>query len=67
MEEGGTPKRRKSGRPDDGLRLIFLDVDGVLNRNKDGGSLPLVPELMQNLNKIVTVSMHWAFLNISQP
>ena len=35
------------------MNVIFLDVDGVLNRARDRGFRPLCKELMLNLGEIV--------------
>jgi hypothetical protein len=43
----------KQRRPPVGSRVVFLDIDGVLNRTQRAAQVTLVPELVKRLKAIV--------------
>jgi hypothetical protein len=45
--------RRDSRRPPVGSRVVFLDLDGVVNRTQTAAQVILVPELVTRLKTIV--------------
>ena len=46
-------RRRRRERPEVGKRLIFLDLDGVVNRTKRADQIILAPDLVAKLRLIV--------------